>query len=223
MRRESEKSMRNGGWLHRTDDALPRPYVPPTRKAIEDRPLDASGIWRRWFDTTEFHHLDGFAMSLGVDTDALRAIGCAWAQRYHAWAFPMKDVTGKIIGIRLRNDSEQKWSVKGSKSGLFIPNEYLFGFEGTLYIVEGPTDLAAAMTLGLFAIGRAACLGQEDMLLQYIRAHKVRRVMIVTDNDESGLRGAVKLQNVLRIPNCLWVPPTKDIREFMVWTAPGRH
>jgi len=209
----------------------------PIKKAIEDRPIDALGIWRRWFDATEFKTVDALGVALKVDTDALRSIGCAWAWAYDAWAFPMKDATGKVIGIRLRNTEGSKWAVKGSHQGLFIPAEYLFDFDGTLYIVEGPTDLAAALTLGLYAIGRPACLGQEEMILQYIRAKRVRRVVIVTDNDDPGLRGATKLQSIVPVLSCIYVPPTKDIREFLslggkrpiieacikdtVWTSPA--
>lgn len=216
MRVESDRPSKNsmGGWLHSTGYA-PLPHVAPLRKAIEDPPLHAHGIWKRWFNATEFYYLDGFAMTLGVDTDALKAIGCAWAISHHAWSFPMKDATGQVIGIRLRNNEGRKWAVKGSHQGLFIPSDYPLSFDGTLYVVEGPTDLAAALTLGLHAIGRPACLGQEQMILQYIRAQKIRRVVIVTDNDEPGLRGATKLQSVLPVLSCIYVPPAKDIREFV--------
>lgn len=196
--------------------AATRPFVPyvPVKKAIEDKPLDAEPMWRRWFERTDFHHLDGFGMSLGVDTDCLKAIGCAWST-YGAWAFPMKDPNGKVIGIRLRNDQGDKWAVKGSKAGLFIPGDYSYMPDRIAYLVEGPTDLAAAMTIGLRAFGRPACIGQEQYILQYVAQQKIERLVIVTDNDEPGIRGAEKLQSMLSIHSCLWIPPTKDIREFV--------
>lgn len=215
MRIESDKPTKNGGWLHKTEESR---YIPPTpiRQAIPDKPIDAQGIWQRWFDSTDFHHLDGLGMSLGVDTDALRAIGCAWAPAHKAWAFPMKQADGKVIGIRLRNDEGAKWAVKGSRSGIFIPSEYPYCVDdATLYVVEGPTDLAAAMTIGLYAIGRAACLGQENMVVDFIKTRRVRRIAVLTDNDEAGMRGSEKLQTMLPIMNCLWCPPCKDIREFV--------
>jgi len=43
-------------------------------------------------------------------------------------------------------------AVKGSRSGLFIPESESAG-EG-LYVVEGPTDTAAALTPGLSVVGR---------------------------------------------------------------------
>lgn len=213
MRVKSETPMRNGGYLHRTN--APLSYVAPVKKAIEEKPIDAQGMWQRWFEQTDYQHLDGLGMSLGVDTDCLKAIGCAWST-FGAWAFPMKTPDGKVIGIRLRNDKGDKWAVKGSKAGLFIPDEYSYYIpDRVLYLVEGPTDLAAAMTIGLRAIGRAACVGQENFILQYISQHKVDRLVIVTDNDDPGLRGAEKLQGMLSILSCIWIPPTKDIREFV--------
>lgn len=212
MRVKSDRAMRNGGYLHRTSE--PAPYIAPVRKAIEDKPIDARGMWQRWLRQTDHYHLDGFGMTLGVDTECLRAIGCAWST-FNAWAFPMREANGNVIGIRLRNNEGAKWAVKGSKAGLFIPDQYSFISDRVAYLVEGPTDLAAAMTIGLRAFGRSACLGQEQMILNYIAREKIDRLVIVTDNDEPGLRGAEKLQSMLSILSCVWIPPTKDIREFV--------
>jgi hypothetical protein len=212
MRVKSDKELRNGGWLHRLGN--PIPYIAHVRKAIEEKPIDSQAIWQKWFERTEHKHLDEFGVSLGVDTDCLKAIGCAWST-FNAWAFPMKDASGRVIGIRLRNDAGDKWAVKGSKSGLFIPDDYSHMEDRVAYLVEGPTDLAAAMTIGLRAFGRAACLGQENFILQYIAQQKIERLVIVTDNDDPGIRGAEKLQSMLSIHSCLWIPPTKDIREFV--------
>lgn len=194
-------------------ESFSRPFV-PVRKAIEDKPLDAEPMWRKWFEHTDYQLLDGLGMSLGVDTYCLKAIGCAWST-FNAWAFPMRDSVGKVIGLRLRNNEGHKWAVKGSKSGLFIPGDYSYMPDRVAYLVEGPTDLAAAMTIGLRAFGRPACIGQEPMILDYVRRSRIERLVIVTDNDDPGIRGAEKLQSMLPIHSCLWIPPTKDIREFV--------
>jgi hypothetical protein len=213
MRVESERPSKNsmGGWLHRTDDFVPpRPSVPPPRPSSEPAP-DFTSTWRRWFDRTEAYHLDGFAMSLGVDTDALRSLGCAWSGR--AWAFPMRDEAGRVVGIRLRGDDGRKWAVTGSKAGLFYPTPP--PNSETVYVVEGPTDAAAALTLGLNAVGRASCMGGEGMLSDFCRRQKVRRAVVVADADEAGRRGAERLVGMLRLPACVWTPPCKDLREFV--------
>lgn len=211
MRVESDHVTDNGGWLHRLSDPLPV-YVAPVRR-IEPAP-DLNGLWRRWEKETDYHDIDGLGMSLGVDADALQAIGCVWNGQ--AWAFPMKDAQKALIGIRLRAPDGRKWAVTGSRSGLFIPDRYPYCVDdGTMYLCEGPTDLAAAMTLGLYAIGRPSCVGQEDFILAYLRNLKVRRVVIIVDNDTPGVQGARKLQSMLKVRSCLWCSPTKDIREFV--------
>lgn len=188
---------------------LPKPKPEP--RPIIHNPL---ALYKGWERETDPQHLDGFAMSLGVDTDALRAIGCAWART--AWAFPMRDDHKSVIGIRLRGEDGKKWAIKGSRQGLFIPTDYPYCVDdGTMYIVEGPTDLAAAMTIGLYAIGRPSCLGQEPMIKSYLQNTKVRRIVIVSDNDTPGLTGARRLQQHLARYSCVFTPPTKDMREYV--------
>jgi hypothetical protein len=212
MRVESERPSRNsmGGWLHGIGE--PRAYVPP-RKAERITPsVDLTSTWRRWFEQTDHYYLDGFAMSLGVDTDALRALGCA--RGGNAWAFPMTDADKRIVGIRLRDDRGNKWAVRGSRQGLFIPSPEAPERE-TLFILEGPTDTAAALTLGLHAVGRPSCMGSEAELARYVRRRRIARAVIVADNDAPGLRGAEKLKSQLSLINCTFSPPCKDLREFV--------
>lgn len=208
MRTESDRPSKNvlGGWLHRVSE--PCAYVQKIEVQAE-APVDFQRMWKRWIDKTDHYHLDGFAMSLGVDTDSLRSLGCAWSGS--AWAFPMRNAENKVIGIRLRSETG-KWAVKGSKQGLFIPDVRT---QRTLYILEGPTDTAAALSLGLFAIGRPSCMGCEDMILDFVRLRSISRVVLITDNDTPGLRGAYSLQNRLPVLNCVYSPPCKDLREFV--------
>lgn len=168
-------------------------------------------MWRRWQERTEAFHLDGFAMSLGVDTDALRSLGAAWTGQ--AWAFPMRDAEGRVIGIRLRGQDGRKWAVKGSRAGMFYGEGE--AVRDVLFIVEGPTDAAAALTLGLPVVGRPSCSGSEEMLAAYVRRARVRRVVIVADADEPGLRGAERLRASLPVLSCLTTLPAKDMRDFV--------
>lgn len=229
MRVESSTPMKNGGWLHKNDAVVPL-YVPP-RKAVQEPNLDLVGTWDRWLQATGFREVDGLAMTLGVDADMLRLIGCAWAGREWqtdsekrawatpAWAFPMRDERRKLIGIRLRGPGA-KWAMKGSRNGLFIPEGQQR--DDTLWIVEGPTDASAALTIGLNAIGRPSCSACDDMVVRCVRELKIRRVVIVSDNDQpdkfgvvAGLRGALKLQKALPVPSCIYIPPCKDLREMV--------
>ena len=85
----------------------------------------------------------------------------------------------------------------------------------TLFVCEGPTDTAAATQLGLFAVGRPNCCCGGPEVRVYARRHAVARVVVVSDNDKPGLDGARKVGGELKLPFAIYVPPAKDLREFV--------
>jgi 5S rRNA maturation endonuclease (ribonuclease M5) len=192
-------------------DGAPVAPVRFTPRQPEPKPVIAwATLLASWKLETTPDMICAHADQLGVDPTALHLLGAVWASEHRAWAFPMRDGPGKVVGVRLRNPHGDKWAIKGSSAGLFLP---VMEPQPRLVICEGPTDTAAALTVGLFAIGRPSCLGCEDAILATIQRLKVREVVIVADEDEPGQRGAAKLQNVLRVASVIYTPPAKDIRE----------
>lgn len=204
MRVESAKPCINGGFLHALGDQTKLRPLPP--KADKMPAIDAAAIMRSFPPAPCF--IERLATTLGVNMTALLALGCAWAAPHNAYAFPMKAANGKIVGIRLRDDRGGKWAVKGSRAGLF----YAEGESRTVFVLEGPTDTAAAMTIGLPAIGRPSCIGGEGMVAQLLRRKKASRAVIVSDNDSPGYSGAEKLQGALPVPSVILIPLGKDLR-----------
>ncbi|MDI6450226.1 DUF3987 domain-containing protein [Anaerobaca lacustris] len=98
----------------------------------------------------------------------------------------MSNACRETIGIRRRFPSGGKAAVKGSQTGLFVPLDLIA--EGPLLIVEGESDLAAALDLGFSAIGRPNCTAMVRMTVEFARLY--REVVVVGDNDEPGHRGA---------------------------------
>ena len=126
----------------------------------------------------------------------------------------MRNNDGRVVGIRTRYKNGQKLAIKGSQSGMFIPMPALESDD--IWIVEGPTDCAAALTLGFPAIGRPNCNSCVDMTLSYMQRSKAKRAIVVSDSDGPGRGGAHRLQAELAIPSVIWIPPAKDIRAFLV-------
>jgi hypothetical protein len=133
----------------------------------------------------------------------------------------MRNGLGKVVGIRLRTRSGNKISVTGGKEGLFIPQA---GHSSTAYMVEGPTDLAAAITFGLWGIGRPTCRGGIAHTQVAINRLGIRRVIIIGDNDlpkyenqgSPGIEGAKTLAQELQVPVATMLLPTKDLRQFLI-------
>ena len=223
---QSSKEAGNGGWLHRLRDA-PDWRAPPVRKTRPPpvrRPFDAAAYHARLREAWDYVWLDGLSLSLGVSMDALERLEPAWDARHQAFAFPMRDGDGRIVGIRLRSHEGRKWAVSGSKSGLFYPADIAQG--GEVVVLEGPTDTAAALTLGLNAVGRPSCNAGVEELTMLVERLRVKKVTIVSDNDRAhrrpaddaiwrpGSDGAFNLPQKLKRIYRVVVPPCKDFRDW---------
>jgi hypothetical protein len=209
MRVQSGKPAKSGGWMHRIGEG-PRRYVPPP---VTWRPpgINAAKLMREWTATTTPAARAEFAASLGVSAPSLVAVGAAWAAPHSAWAFPMCDGYGSVVGIRLRNE-RGKFAVRGSRQGIFLAD---VPSQRTLFVCEGPTDTAAAVELGLFAVGRPNCCCGGPEIKVFARRMACSRVVVISDNDKPGLDGARKVGGQLLLPFAVYVPPAKDLREFV--------
>lgn len=96
-----------------------------------------------------------------------------WDASCRAAAFPMRDGAGDVIGIRYRDlKTGKKWALRGSHNGLFIVPEYIPVECDEIVVCEGPTDTLAAVSCGMYAIGRACCQGGADHIREYLRRHR---------------------------------------------------
>ena len=213
MRIQSQHQTKNGGWIHKLDEPQQRPAPPPNDKALLPATTAIAPMIEAWQRTTSTTELRELSEQLGVTPESLDMLGAAWSFRHHAWAFPMTDI--KVVGIRLRDKSGRKWAVTGSKQGLFIPrlpppDDHL------AMICEGPTDTAAALSLGFYAIGRPSCAGGEDMAKRNLRRLNIWRIIICADNDPAGRTGAARFAQETGLQYKIMSPLKKDLRAWLI-------
>lgn len=203
----------NVGWIHRLTDA-PLPKYVPIIKA--EPPIDVRALLSKWAKEIHGRNMVAFSATLGVTLESLKALGCCPAEWAHSWCWPMCDRKGSYCGIRVRAEDGKKWAVKGSRQGIFIPKTRP---QSMAVICEGPTDTAAALTLGYFALGKPNCSGGLEEINAALERFGCRQALIVSDLDDVGLRGAVEMQKRLLVPSAIMLPPAKDLRQFL--TAGG--
>lgn len=203
----SDRPCGAAGWLHILDSSAfveaAKQHTAAERPLQEPPAIDFPAIAEQFRQAMTDAKASYLAESLGVSEDSLRRLHVGWAsgdslrrvgtncRDLGAWAFPMFDAQRNAIGVRLRSESGFKFSVVGSKQGVFYPCETPCGT--TLLLPEGPTDTAALMDLGFSAIGRPNCLVGGKILGKVIRNLKPRLVVVVADGDDAGERGANKL------------------------------
>jgi hypothetical protein len=232
MRVASDRTMHNGGWFHRRGSSTSerREDFPKTTVQLRTHAPDFAALIARW-RREKAGELESYAATLGVGRQDLDDLHVCWAPEYQAFAFPMCNADGEVVGIRLRNDVH-KWSVKGGHQGLFIPFAAVKRFPiTTVLIVEGPTDCAAGLALGFFTIGRPNNLVGGEMVREVLAGLPAKEIIVCYDNDwhidslgkriRPGALGAERLIKELRRPVVRFVPETKDLRSFL--QAGGTH
>ena len=204
-------------------DGRQRKQLEPRFKTPEPPAIDAEAMLKKWRSNTKAVDFNRLSVELGIKCSALLEMGVAWANEHSAFAFPMRDGNGRVCGIRLRASNGFKWSVKGSKTGLFLP---WCPPQKTAYLPEGPTDTAALLSIGCYAIGRPSNSGGMDIIKQTVRRLGIQQAVIIADNDEDkftpagskfnpGYDGAKSLARNLTIPCCIMTLPCKDARAFV--------
>lgn len=231
VRSEREKTLSDGtpGYLHPLNgsyDFRPEPKKPQSQQPDVAIP----SLMERYQRCVMTEDINRLAHKLGVTAYSLRALGAGIRDK-NTWAFPMRNAANEIVGIRLRTDSGLKFAVTGSHQGLFIPQvESIFSSPAspdTVFLPEGPTDTAAALTLGLYAIGRPSANGGIYELVAAIKRRRFKRAVIIADNDEDkerddgshfnpGFDGATTLMAHMPIPCTVLALPAKDIRKYVV-------
>ena len=199
------------GWFHPLNGHAVT--LPPRREPPPPPTIDAHSLARQWHVETPLSEFDRMGSLLGVSAASLLALRAGWSPQHRAWSFPMRNGAGAIVGIRLRTeDGRSKWSVRGGHEGIFLPRVEP---KSEVWVVEGPTDCAAGITLDLECVGRPSCQGAVKELVAFIEYYRSREVVIISDNDAPGLAGSERLQSHLTVPFRELVLPCKDLREFL--------
>jgi hypothetical protein len=188
-----------------------------------------------WTDYLNQHRANAretllLAGMLGVHPEALRRLELGYVPETEDepehWLFPERDGAGSIIGLLRRYTNKKKKRMTGARSGLlFDPAQTL---TEVLLIVEGPSDVAAACTMGLCAVGRPNNLGGGELLVPLIREKITGNVVVVVlgENDrkpnglwpgrEGALHVAEQLSRLLR-QHMAWTIPPEDVKDLREW------
>jgi DNA primase len=228
QRVESSKRIKDAGWLHRLRDDGWRPIGSAVRFVSLSTPATtafaALGVLTEQYRAAvDPDRLQQHANSLGLSAGSLRRLNIGWSVDRRAWSFPMRNADGNVLGIRLRLSNGAKFAVKGGKDGLFLPAANGSDRSGPLLICEGPTDTAALLDMGFVDVaGRPSCTGGIKLLVNLIRRCP-REVIVVSDGDVPGRRGADNLASVLvaYAPSVRVIAPADGIKDARAWRQAG--
>ena len=231
--RVSKGSLRqNGGgqFLHRLNPdqfkAQDRRYVhvPQPRKTASPRQDWSTSL--NYFAKEATNAIPELAQRLGVSVASLTSLNVGWHPDQKFWSFPERDGYGRLIGIITRYEDGTKKRLKGSKAGLAYADQWDTGV-GPILLVEGPSDTAALLTLGLTVVGRPSNAGGIDHLIALLSdVPRQREIVVIAERDEKpdgkwpGRDGAIttttKLTEGLGRP-IAWAFPPDNAKDSRAW------
>lgn len=206
----------NGGTVYKPDGLKQETYTYQKKIAVKPKPvLSFLSANMKFKESLTDARLKTISEQLNIESEFLKDVGIGWCAPQQAYTFPMSNQNMEIVGIRTRHLDGSKRAIKGSRQGIFMTFADARIFQDPIVVCEGPTDTAALLQLGFNAIGRPSALGGREILLDIL---KDREVVIVSDNDGAGRKGAEDLARSLdRTASSTIViePPAKDARAWL--------
>ena len=184
---------------------LPNVYYEPSTNTnvakTPQRPVPTkwAKLCRQFQDDLSGHSVQ-LAVSMGVTEESLKALGVGWNKEQKCWTFPERDSTGNIVGIMRRfkspkmydGEPKNKLFIGGGSRGIYYDPAMWRRGNGPILIVEGESDTAAAITMGLPVIGRPSvgggCIQIAEMLKDI--SHD-RPIVVVGEWDEKEKNGKI--------------------------------
>lgn len=229
--RISDGSIRenNGGqFLHRIGDDVQQgrrihnPVSQPKPKAPR---TDLSAMAKAW-SRNAAEPRNQLAKQLGIPVEGLVALEVGWNESRQCWSFPEKDSAGNIIGISTRSVDGSKMRLKGGKAGLTYPQLWNNG-TGPVFLVEGGSDTASLIGMGLNVVGRPSNLGGVALLTELLaELPEQQDIIIVGERDEKpngrwpGKEGATKTARKLADAlerTVYWSLPPDEAKDSRAW------
>lgn len=212
---ESPMRWKDAGFLHAQDGASGAAVDLKGYAKNEPKPrfIDCDAVLQRYLQDTTRERVARFADLIGVSSESLRALGARWSVRHEAWAFPLSNHERKVVGIRYRTESGEKFSMKGGSEGVFLPTSEP---ARTIYMPEGPTDTAALLSIGLYAIGRPNNSNGATLVRRLLGLLKPAELIVIADRDAAGRDGAARF-----VADMAWTcrvvspPRHKDVRQWV--------
>ena len=203
MRVENDRPCNNGGWLHAREgmEAVTTPIIRQKEKRVTDLELHnrLAPQCRSWF-VKRGEHIERLASTLGVAEWALDELKVGYDGL--AWTFPERDHRELIIGVNRRLERGGKIMLIGSRRGLTYSDTWMQG-AGPVLIVEGGSDTAAGLTLGLCVVGRPSCVGGVVYLTKLLgKVDGGRRIIVVGERDRKRHDDLPEVVKVRHKPGC---------------------
>ncbi len=216
------KVCQDGGTVFAPENGrAPASTTSPPRQQSGKPARDWQAEAERYEQALTTEKLVELAEQLGARADALRAIDIGWRGQDSTWTSPEVNAGGQVVGINRRYGNGSQKMIHGGHRGVIVPEGFA-DLPDPVLIVEGASDVAAARTMGLTAIGRSSNRSSKYLAEMFAS----RDVIVVGENDQKpdgnwpGHEGAVVVAKSLARTwgkPVRWVLPPGEAKDIRGW------
>ena len=153
-------------------------------------------MWGQFQSNVQEDKAQALCKGWGITREAVSWLGVGWDGAKRAWIFAERDNEGEIVGLTCcaaESDGtpkkKKKWAITGSKRGLtYAPCPEWGGvptyIDHPIPIPEGPSDVLAALSIEMYAIGRPSATGTAESNAWLQKAVKDRDIALVMEYDK---------------------------------------
>lgn len=163
-------------------------------------------------------HIIQWLQDRGITTEVINEAGLGWNGTH--LVIPIRDLEGKVIFNKYRrdphaeDDGQPKYKYDpGTTAQLF--NAHKLNTKHSVIICEGELDALRLESAGYLAVTGTG--GSSTFRDEWIELLKDKDVYVCYDNDEAGIKGAVKV--LTKLPaKMVYVPPlygAKDVTDYL--------
>lgn len=179
---ESPGSDGSLGWMHSMQEpvAVVHRDDPPRKTAMSSPEVTERAKEAFQHDRARYAR-QAVSEELGVSVQSLEdlRVGYGCDQDGRDWtSWPSRDGSGAIIGITRRYGDGSKKTMYRTRAGIFMPP---WTQKGLVLVLEGGSDVAAALTAGISAIGRPSNTGGSVWISEALCGAKA---VVVGENDQ---------------------------------------
>jgi putative DNA primase/helicase len=203
---ESDRPVGDAGFLH----------VLNPKGNIGYEPSEFEKLFLRYRQNVIAGMAEIIASDLSVTAASVEQLGVGFYPLENTWVWAEMDEHGNVIGLLKRYHNGKKVMVKGSSRGL-IYQYPLPKTDKPILVVEGASDVLAAMDMGYVCVGRPSADGGGKLLSPLLKG---KDAIVVGENDDgAGVHGMMKMFSILK-PVCKTLrkvlPPSgkKDLRAW---------
>lgn len=172
------------------------------------------------FTTPKEQQINEWLLSRGISQEVIKEAGIYFDGE--KIVIPIKDHDGKHLFNKKRIDpfteaEYPKYTYEIGTTAALYNSHTIFGKrQENVFITEGELDALRLNSLGFYAVSSTG--GASTFKIEWMDYLKNHKVYIVYDRDDSGIRGALKVQKMLPFAKIIWLPYTtkgKDVTDYL--------